>query len=433
MHSEGEPAGSAIPGVSSRAILLALFAVVLLAHVAYFLVMRPVYPEWGAEVIPRNGWYGIAANVAAGRGYTLRQSLTYFQTTELIPTAARGPVPVFFLAAYIWLFSAPYYPLLVTSWLLSAGNALLIYLVTVTLTANRALALVVALFTGLHLSEMYVNTTFSYASEPLFMHLLAWTVLLTIRALERGSFPYATIAGLLLGAAGLARPIAVPLLAAFAILFPMVWRRRGVWLAVAACAACVAVQVPWVLRNQAVFGRPVLTSTLGGYGLYRAAAAARDQSVSLSGWSLDLRGLHREMLSVLEDTGGTPDDVTEAEFDDVLAREAAGIIATHRVAYIRNSALGALGIWYWVNSGRGAYLVQNVLYYALAPIGIVVAIRGRMWRVLVLLALPAYAMVIHLPIQPQYRYMVPFTPYLFVFSALGALSLLRGRERMTPA
>lgn len=438
------PVSDAVDRPHSRVVLVALFCSVFVAHVVYFLVMRPVYPEWAPDEITRNGWYDVAENLASGRGYTLHQLLTYFSTARLVPTAARGPVPVLFLAAYIWLFSAPYYPLLITSWLLSAGNALLVYAITLTLTANRVLALVVALFTGLHLSEMYVNTTFSYASEPLFMHLLAWTVLVTIRALEQGAFRNAVTAGLLLGASCLARPTVALLPVIFAILFPLVWRRRGVWLALAACVTWAAVQVPWVLRNQAVFGRPVLTSTLGGYGLYIAAAAARDDNVHLSGWRLDLRGLHREMRSLLEDTGRTLDDVTEVELDDVLGQEAAAIIAVNRVAYIRNSALGALGIWYWLNSGRGAYLVQNGLYYALAGIGVLVAIRGRMWRVLMLLALPAYAVAVHLPVLPQYRYIVPFTPYVFVFSGIGLLFITRRLRpqassqigpsgRMTPA
>jgi hypothetical protein len=242
----------------------------------------------------------------------------------------------------------------------------------------------------------------------------------------------AITAGLLLGAACLARPTVVFLPALFLVLFPLVWRRRGVWLAVAACLAWAAPQVPWVLRNQAAFGRPVLTSTLGGYALYVAATAARDDRVHLTGWDLELRDLHREMLSVLQRTGRTVNDVNETEFDDALRGAALEIIAANRRAYVRNSAMGAIGIWFWLNSGRGAYMIQNAIYYALAVIGLAVAIRQRLWPVLALLVLHAYAMGVHLPVLPQYRYMVPFTPYLFVFSGLALTQLIPGLRTAAP-
>ena len=113
--------------------------------------MRPVYSDWAPEKIARNGWFAVADNLASGRGYTIGASLTYFSTSRLVPTAARGPLPVLLLAAYIRLFSSPYFPVLITAWLLSAGNALLIYAITWKLTRRRTLALVVALLSGLQL------------------------------------------------------------------------------------------------------------------------------------------------------------------------------------------------------------------------------------------------------------------------------------------
>jgi 4-amino-4-deoxy-L-arabinose transferase-like glycosyltransferase len=230
----------------SPLVLFVLCVLVFAVHAVFFLTMRSWYPEWEPPV------------------------------SMPIATASRGRVPVLFLAACLRLFDDPYFPILIASWLLSAGNALLAYVLTRRLTEDSRLALVAALLAGVHFSEMYINTTFSYCSEPLFMHLLGWSVYVTLRAAERGSVRQATAAGLLLGLACLARPMVIFLPLGFFGVFWADQRRRGLRLAMAACLAFASVQVPWVLRNQDVFDRPVLTTTLNGYGLYLAAVAARD-------------------------------------------------------------------------------------------------------------------------------------------------------------
>ena len=408
----------------SRHHAVAIFLVAFAAHVMFFLVMQTRYPEWQPEDIPRNGWFTIAENLAAGRGYTANHLLTYFPTTRPVPTAARGPLPVLFLAAFITLFSNPYYPILIATWLLSAGNALLAYAVILKVARDRRLALVGGLLTGLHLSEMYVNTTFSYCSEPLFMHLLGWTVLLAIMTIERGRTWMAVATGACLGAACLARPTVLLLPAVVIGFFVATRRGSGARLAAVACVAFALVQVPWVWRNQVVFHRTVLTSTLSGYGLYTAAVAARDGDIHLSGWSIDRVKLWNDMRSELAAVNLSVNGVDEVEFDIVLNRAARAIIAKNLSTYVKNVALGAVGIWYWTNSGRGLYLVQNAIYYALALVGLVVAVRRREWVLLSLLVLPAYAVAMHMPFVPQYRYMLPFTPYVFAFTGLGLMWLV---------
>lgn len=409
---------------SSGRIAVAIFLVTFAAHALFFVVMQTRYAEWQPDVIPRNGWFTIAENLAAGRGYTVDGLLTYFPTTRLVPTAARSPLPVLFLAAFIALFSNPYYPILVATWLLSAGNAVLAYAVVLKLSRDRRLALVGSLLTGLHLSEMYVNTTFSYCSEPLFMHLLGWTVLLAIVTIERGTTWMAVATGLCLGAACLARPTVLLLPAALIGFFLAARRGSGVRLAAVSCLAFALVQIPWVWRNQMTFHRPVLTSTLSGYGLYAAAVAARDDDIHLSGWSINRNTLWNDMRAELAATNQSVDDVDEVEFDIVLNNAAREMISKNLSRYLKNSALGAVGIWYWTNSGRGLYLVQNALYYALASVGLVVAVRRGDRALLALLVLPAYAVAIHMPFVPQYRYLLPFTPYVFVFTGVGLMSIV---------
>ena len=420
-------------GGDSRAALTILFAGVFALHALFFFSMRHVYPEWEPAEIPRNGWLTIAQNVVAGHGYVTPALLTYFPAGDLVPTAARGPVPVYFLAAFVTVFPDPYYPLLVASWLFSAGNALLIYVTVRRMAGSPRLALVSAFLSGAHLSEMYINTTFSHASEPIFMHLVGWSVLCSVIAIERRSWRYAAITGLCLGVTCLARSAVVLLPAVLAVVFVAAHRAAGIRLAIAAACAFALVQLPWVVRNYTVFGRPVLTTTLNGYGLYMSGIAARDGRVGLRGWRIDRNQARTEMESVVAASEESLEFADEPALDDVLGAAGRGLIAAHFQTYVKNAALGMVGIWYWVNSGRGLYLLQNAVYDLLALAGLCVALARRQRALLALLLLPAYAVLVHTPFLPQYRYLLPFTPYVFVFSAVGGLWLVdRLRPRAQP-
>lgn len=396
------------------------------ANLAYFVVMRPSYPEWAPAEIPRNAWYAIAENVAAGRGFVLDSFLTYFATPDgrLVPTAARGPVPILFLAAFVRLFNDPYYPILFVTWLLSAGTSLATYGIARRIAGSHSVALLTAVLTGVHLSGMYINTTFSYCSEPLFIVLLALAVYCAYLAADGGLIWQAALSGLLLGVACLCRQTVIVLPVLYVLLFWFSQPRRVIRLSCAAVLSFVVVQAPWVVRNQLALGQPIMTSTLGGYGLFMAGVAARERQPGRFDYewpdTVQARG---EMLQALAAAGKSLHTTNEVEFDAILNAAAKRIIAENREGYIRNSLFNSVVIFYRHYSGRGLYLVQNAFYYLFAAVGLATLCFRRRWPLVVPpLLLVGYFVGIHAPFVPSYRYLFPATPFLFILTAQGLAS-----------
>jgi 4-amino-4-deoxy-L-arabinose transferase-like glycosyltransferase len=362
--------------------------------------------------------------------------LTYFPTPrgQLVPTAARGPLPILYLAGFVLLFDEPYYPILLMSWALAAGTALAMYGVAYQLTRARQVALLTAVLSGFHLSAMEITTTFSYCSEPLFIFLLASAAYVGCLAARGGDIRYAALSGLLLGLACLCRQIVLFVPAAYLLIFWYLHRDRWLALTCAACAAFAIVQVPWVVRNQLVFGKPIITSTLGGYGLYMSAVTARERDPARLDYDWpDTAGVRGEMLRELADAGRSLDSINEAELDAFLRVKGKEILSENRLGYLRNCAWNLIAILYRLDSGRGIYMLQNGVYYLFAAVGIVVAWRRRHWALAAPLLLIGYFVVIHTPLIPAYRYFLPVAPFLFIFTAIGVCAACSWcSQRMRP-
>ena len=104
----------------------------------------------------------------------------------------------------------------------------------------------------------------SLRSESLYAPLLAFALLAAYRVRDRPSAGRAVVLGVLLGAAALTRSEAL-LLAALIIglLVLRLPRPRRLRVAVVAAAAAALVVAPWVVRNWAEFGRPLLSNNSG--------------------------------------------------------------------------------------------------------------------------------------------------------------------------
>ncbi len=91
-------------------------------------------------------------------------------------------------------------------------------------------------------------------------------------ATQRHSARWALVAGGVAGLGVLCRPTFLP----WAIVVPFVFLgtvrpvARGLALAMAMAAALAAALAPWAIRNQVQFGRPIVTTTHGGYTLLLA-------------------------------------------------------------------------------------------------------------------------------------------------------------------
>jgi hypothetical protein len=396
--------------------MVLLFALTVLVRVVYFIVVSPSMEDWTPEGIRRNGFLTIATHLVNGEGYSTRNLLTYYSAGRLVPTAARSPVPVLVFAGALSVLGANwYYPLLLFAWSLSGVVAVAAYWIAARASGREWLGVWTGVVFAFYLSEMFVMTTYSMASEPLFAALLSVYLVLIIRTVDRRSVAIAAAAGAVLGLATLTRPTVLwlPVVSLGWILFHL--RGRGIVMSVAFAAAVAAPQIPWVVRNYLVFGEPIVTTTLGGFVLYRHNGMIEEGKYHVGYPHPEFAQKVRRLTNA---TGRPLASFTESELHALLYAEGQRIIRTYPWRYVKLTALRTVWIWYNENSGRGLYAVQNFLIYLFALGGLFYALRSREPVYFLLLAHIAYFVAVHSAINVQYRFICPIMPYMILLAGL---------------
>ena len=92
-------------------------------------------------------------------------------------------------------------------------------------------------------------------------------------------------------------------------------RPRGFAMATAFVLAFAALQVPWVVRNYRVFGDPIVTTTLGGFNLYRHNAMIAEGKYH-TGYSHP--EMERRVHRLAEASGRPLESLDEAEINSLL-------------------------------------------------------------------------------------------------------------------
>ena len=393
-----------------------IFGLTVAVRIVYFMVMVGYTSDWDPKPIQRNGFLTIAQNVLDGEGFATRSLLTYYPAGQLVPTAARSPLPIVVFAGALAVFGQhTYYPLLLFAWCLSGVVAVCAYWVAIRASGREWIGLWTGIVFAVYLSEMFITTTYAMASEPLFAACLAVYVVLLIRAGDRPGLGIAVAAGAMLGLTALSRPTVLwlPVVSIAWILFRL--GRRGVGLSAAFVLAFAALQVPWVVRNYRVFGDPIVTTTLGGFNLYRHNGMIEEGKYH-TGYSHP--EFERKIRGLAAAAGRPLESFNEAELNALLKTEGARIIKTYPSRYIRLSAMRGVWIWYNENSGRGLYAVENFLIYLLALIGLFYALRSREPVYFLLLAHIAYFVAFHSALNVQYRFICPLMSYMILLAGL---------------
>lgn len=266
MHLPGHNprAMQAPPRRTATAELATIFVVALLLRLGAVLAL-PVSPAWDGTIYER-----AAADIAAGRGYTLH---------AISPAAPARPTAFYpvgwpaALAATRALGGNRATDLLLQA-LLGALLAPLTVLLARRLAgsrAGRAAGWACALWPG------GVLWSVSWLGEPLFAVLVSVGLVLVTRARRRHRVAALLGAALVLGAAAWVRPTAILVAPLLGLGLGWAWaprrhtqaRRATVGLAAAAVATLVslAALAPWTTRNALEIGAPVLVSTNGGANL----------------------------------------------------------------------------------------------------------------------------------------------------------------------
>lgn len=386
-----------------------LFVVSLLIRLAAVWLLAETHLGMNAEL----AYLGGANRLVEGGGFHERDFPVF-----------TPPLYAIFLAANLLLFQDAQLPVMLAQALADSITVVIVYLI-----ARQLFGAQTALLTGIALS-VYPFTIYAVTyigTETFFTLLLSIFVLLSMYAIKHGNLHYYVSAGLVLGLATLMRGTTQYYPLVFLLLLAFLFRERTRALVpryLAFCLAFAVVIFPWSLRNYVVLGDVIPVAT---------------------GASVFLQGSSEEFFTVEGKANGypryfellksrgiqPPPNATPAQADRFLLRAGlenykvlleSGPLATGRFLLRKFARL-----WYATESGRNhlRILVLNILIYALAVVGIVLAWRSRVTLAWVIYALLAYFILLHWLTLPLFRYMLPVMPYVIALAAWAIVDLSR--------
>lgn len=368
-----------------------------------------------------NGWLEIARNLSAGRGYSEHSLLTYFPVDKLIPTAARSPIPVFILSSFLLFFNRPTLVLFMYSWMLSAATAVLLFLLAKRVFKSNRWGFGAAFLYCFYLPEMNISSAYASASEGVFTLFLMGYFFTALTGYETNSRLWISSAALLLALAGLSRPIVAffPLL--YGVLMIGRYRKKALLSMGCFCVVFLICLSPWAIRNQIVFGKPVLTSTLGGYNLLRHNFGIQSEDYRLK----TAEDFAPFAQSVITAAGYDFKSITEVQADKVFTREAFRIIRKYPYRYLKLSVRRMLWLWYKIGAETPLYWLQNaVIYLWMFPGMILVVSQRHVLSFFVPHIL--YFVFFCAAINAQFRFICPLMPY-GILLALYAVRMARAK------
>jgi hypothetical protein len=183
------------------------------------------------------------------------------------PTTYRPPLYPCVLAALGWLLPNQM-PIGLLHVVLGVGTVWAVWRLGLQWQLPPGAALVAA---GLvTVDPILLNQSVLIMTETLAAFLAAWTLVALGAASNRDSLVRASLAGAMLGLCVLCRPTFMTWLGLLAIAWPFMVKPRRVVRTAALLLAAVVVLAPWTIRNAITFGRPIVTTTHGGYTLLLA-------------------------------------------------------------------------------------------------------------------------------------------------------------------
>lgn len=343
--------------------------------VAAALVLRMLYTVLAAKDLGGFGDYTffhtVAGLIADGDGFT---NPFLAARGEYEPTALHPPLWPLLLSGASALGATGELAHKLVGSLVGTGTVAVIGLLgrrvadnTVGLTA-AAVAAVYPLFIGADGSLM---------SESLYGLLVALTLLLALRLIDRPGIAVAAVLGTTIGLAALTRTEGLAFLAL--LVLPAAWltggeHRRRVALAAVALAAALAVIAPWTIRNTTAFDRFVPISTNEATVLAGANCGPVYGGDDIGGWRLECVSPSR-----------TADEGRQAAR---WRREGLEYMRDHRGRLPKVVTARVLRTWdlfppgkVVVNEGRARWIAQleTVMYFLLLPLALAGALllRGR--------------------------------------------------------
>jgi 4-amino-4-deoxy-L-arabinose transferase-like glycosyltransferase len=425
--SSSPPPGPRRSGHDRELVVLALICLLaFLVRLAYVLTLQPRLFWFDGEHYSR---------LATG----LLEHGTYLNLQGR-PSAYWPPGYPLFMAAVYALFGVDFVAVRVAQCLIGAGTVAVVHRI-----ARRVLdrdgAWLATLATALY--PMFIYSAGADMPATLLIALIAGGVLLTLVAVERGSARAALGAGLLGAWATLVAASALPAFLLSALW--MAWNRdgtagrgrsRSVRLALVCLLPIVVIVGAWAVRNQRVFGHPVLVSTNGGYNLWLGnhpgVKASTGNRAEVPGTG-EVPGMEAEAARIWALPGN------EATRDSAFTRRALEYIAADIPRFLRLSLSKSLELWALyprpMNEDRprlGLERLASLFSYGLllpfALVWLFVSLPRSRVALLVLLLFLVYSMV-HGVVLSKVRFRLPLDSFVIIYGSGGIVAAARALAR----
>jgi len=393
-----------------------------------------------------------AANWVAGRGPTF----DFYGYRPANPLQSFMPPLFTALVAACLVTPWPEIAFSIVQVVLSSLTVLLVYLIAARL-AGPAVGLVAAVLAAVY--PPFLILVDQNTVPVLNTFLLAVWLWATICLIDRGTWPWAALAGLALGLNILSRPSSVGLLAIVLLSLWLRPQRRGThsrnwWRPAIMVVAVTGLAVaPWLARDLLVHRRFVWISTNGGFTFWNGnnpfttgsafdvqvadLATYSGQVVAAPGGVSVLQVKPYPLPLELRDTAATLDEVA---LDRALYNASLAFIQAQPRRWLGLLAQKLASLWWFrPNVGRssGFYQESWILPYQILYIGVLIAaVTGLIlslkdWRrYLLVYGLFTYLTAVYVAYNAITRYRWEMEPYLLV---LAALALVTGWRRVSLA
>jgi 4-amino-4-deoxy-L-arabinose transferase-like glycosyltransferase len=437
--------------VDRRIFLIAIIA--FFVHVALQFVVIPavsasVSPYYNQDR-PSDGYYELAVNLAAGKGYRF-----YADTAQ---TLMREPGYPLLLAGLFRVFGVSFAIVKLTNIILTILTAWVTLCISDKLHRDSGFGRPWFRFIPPLLLLTYPGTLVAESRggvEVIFGLLLALFLLTVYSAIESNRSRDYLLSGLVLGLTVLVRgtPMLLPAFLFFYLLFFV--SPRLPWITVFRNIGCMItvmliVLSPWIMRNYSLTGKVVPSASVLGVSAQAGQYIGEHQFDGKPWWLLD-RLAARERDKAASDLGLRFADGSEGyyqtfykssdevEFSTYLFHQVADAYRHTPLLFVRCVSQNILNFWIagktWTATAVNA-LIQAP-YLLLGLIGIWQWLRsGRFRMIAPLLLCIGYLMAIHIVILAQARYSIPLIPQLSILASTGLSAVLNriSRDRTTPA
>lgn len=351
----------------------------------------PIVVREDAVEYDKIGW-----NIAQGRGFSLDGKS---------PTAIRGPIYPYFLAAIYFIFGHNYSAIFVIQILMHVVNCFLIFLIAreaYNETSGIIAAFLYAFYPG------FIFYTGLILSETLTILLLQCSILVLVKGLNDHAIKLVGISGMVLGLSTLCRPTTI-LYPVFLSVILMIFKntRHLVRYGLSFMIAMILTLTPWIIRNYVEFGKFIPVSVFSGYNLLLGSISQDNQTFDINAfknnyWTdpieMDREAFHQGWENIISNP---------VDYILMMPQKLIHFLLPEGMAIIGSS-----------HTLQGVTLIAfQLIILAFALIG---SFREKVSeKTLIFISLSIYFGLVHIIFISTPRFNLPIMPYVLILASIG--------------